>query len=63
MEGPAHAKLTLNFPNTPFSSSFEKYPTKTPRHLKQYLFSEIDEVTSSKINPVVLSIYRLITVN
>lgn len=40
-----------------------KYPTKVPRHPKQCLFSKVGEVTSSKINPLVFSMYQLIAVN
>lgn len=53
----------LNFSDIAFSSSFEKYPRKIPRHLKQCLFSKVDEVSRSNINPVVLSIYQLTAVN
>lgn len=60
---PVHARLALNFPDTVFSSSYEKYPTKVPRHPMQYLFFKVDETTSTKINPVALRIYQLIVVN
>lgn len=60
---PVHARLALNFPDTVFSSSYEKYPTKVPRHPMQYLFFEVDETTSTKINPAALRIYQLIVDN
>lgn len=53
-------QVDTQFFQTLFSSSFEKHPTKAPTHLEQYLFSKVHEVTSSKINPEVLSIYQLI---
>lgn len=60
---PAYTRLALNFADTIVSISFEKYPTKVPRHLKQCLFSKVGEVTSGEINPLVLSMYQLIAVN